>query len=261
MRGLGAVFYGGEGVGKTSFAAQWAKLGPVKFISPGETGFEDLVMVGDIPSGCTNVTVNTFEALDKECSNVKEKTLVIDGLLELQTLIFDYVCRKHYDGVWEGKDGFTSFFRGQRVDSPPYCIKLLDKLNMLLNEGKNVLLLGHVFTITLPNTLGADFLSHVVALDDGDKGGMRTVLMHWAPNVIFMNIDIAISRATETERRIVMEGKAKDSDNRLMYTMKSPGHAAKNRLKLPPVIPMGGSAEEAFQNFYNKLPQNIQDNL
>lgn len=260
-RGLGLVVYGGEGVGKTSWAAQFANIGTVKIVSVKETGVDDLQMVGDIPSSVKSVTVHNFEDLDEQTKVVLEDTLVIDSLMGVQTYIFDYVCRTQYNGKWDGREGFTSYWKGQRVDSPPVFDRWLDRLSALLANGKNVILIGHVFTVTLPNTFGADYLSHVVALDDGDKGGLRSCLMRWAPNVLFMNIDVNITRATEVTNQIVMEGKAHDTDTRLLYTQKSPGHAAKNRLKLPPVISLGHSAKEGFDAFIKALPKVVVDTL
>lgn len=260
-RGLGLVIYGGEGVGKTSFAAQFAKVGSVRFINVKETGVADLQMVGDIPEGVISVDVDNFEELEKEVINSTEQTLVVDSLMGVQSFIFDFVCRTQYNGIWDGKEGFTSYWKGQRVDSPPVFDKLLDRFSKILSQGRNVILLGHVFTVTLPNTLGADYLSHVVALDDGDKGGLRSCLMRWASNVLFMNINVDINISTKSERRVTTEGKAYDQDKRCIYTTKSPGHAAKNRLKLPPVISMGDSAPEAFDKFIKALPDAVKMNL
>lgn len=260
-RGLGLVFYGTEGVGKTSLAIQFGQLGPATMLSVRESGYDDLQMVGDIPNGVDNINVKSYEDLIKAVKEFKGKTLIVDSLMGVQALLFDYVCRTQYHGKWDGEKGFTSYWMGQRVDSPPEFDKLLDQFDYHLNHGRNVILIGHVFTVVLPNTLGADFKSHVVALDDGDKGGLRSCLMRWAPNVLFMNISLDIRVATEGKGDIVTEGKAHDNDKRLMYTTKSPGHAAKNRLHLPPVIFLGESAEEGFANFIKALPQAVRDKL
>lgn len=259
--GLKLVFYGGEGIGKTGLALQHAMLGPLKCLStPGETGFEDLEIVGEVPEGCVNVDVGSWEELVKETKNCEEQVLVVDGLSGVQKMLFDYVCKTVYNGIWEGRDGFTSYYKGQRVDSPPYLESYMCILDKLRASGTHIILIGHMVTATEPNTLGADFLSHVIDMDQGDKGGIRSIITKWAQAILFLNIDVAITRATETDRsKQVMEGKAKDDDNRLIYTTKAPGHSAKNRLKLPPVIPMGHSAEEAFKNLWKHMPQAYQD--
>jgi hypothetical protein len=261
-RGIGIVLYGGEGLGKTSWAVQWAALGSVKVISVNEIGYDSLAMVGDVPEGCRNIKINNFEELDKEIISATEDVIVIDSIGGVQEKLFDFVCRTQFNGNFEE---FTSYYKGYRSNSPPVFGKWLERLERHLQLGRHVIIIGHMITTSIPNTSGADYLSHVVALDDGDKDGMRQRLMRWAPNVLFLNIDVAITRSTErgtgTEKGLVLEGKADDRDNRYFFTTKAPGHAAKNTLKLPPVIPAGASAKEAFNNFINKLPESLRNNL
>jgi hypothetical protein len=257
--GLGLVLYGGEGIGKTSLALKFAEFGQLKCLSIKETGYGDLAVTGDVPEGCTNVNISNYEELLQETKTAPQ-VLVIDSLSGLQNILFDYVCRTQYKGVWDGKDGFSSYYKGQRVDSPPILSAYTDMLSLLRSRGKHVIMIGHMVTTTEPNTMGADFLSHVIDMDQGDKGGCRSVITKWAQAILFMNIDVAITRATETAKdRTVMEGKARDDDNRLIYTTKSPGHSAKNRLNLPPIIPMGHSSKDAFLNLYKALPKPYQD--
>lgn len=261
-RGIGLVLYGGEGLGKTSFAVQWAALGSVKVISINEIGYDSLNMVGDVPENCTNIKVNNFEDLHQAVVSTTEDTLVLDSVGGIQEKIFDYVCRTQFEGNFEE---FMSYHKGPRSNSPPVFGKFLELLDRHLQAGRHVIVIGHMITTTVPNTSGADYLSHVLALDDGEKDGMRQRLMRWSPNVLFLNIEVAITRSTErgvgNEKGIVLEGKADDRDNRFFYTTKAPGHAAKNTLKLPPVIPAGHSAQEAFNNFIAKLPAVLRDSL
>lgn len=260
--GLKLTFYGGEGIGKTGTALQFGLLGSLKCLSCGESGYIDLEIVGEVPENCTNVQVKTWEQLVRETKNCEEKVLVIDSLSGLQTMLFDYVCRTVYNGVWDGKDGFSSYWKGQRVDSPVYLDSYLNELEKLRTSGTHVILIGHMVTTSESNTLGADYLSHVLDMDQGDKGGVRSLITKWSQAVIFMNIDVAITVATERDKtRQVLEGKAKDDDNRLMYTTKAPGHSAKNRLKLPPIIPMGDSALQAFKNLWANMPQAYKDQM
>lgn len=257
MRGLGLVLYGSEGIGKTGLALQFSFLGPLKCLSIGESGYDDLEIINEVPEGCANYTIHSWEQVVQHTQSMEETVLVIDSLSGLQKLLFQYVCKTAYKDDWEK---FTAYWKGQRVDSPAVLSSYLNLLDKLRGQGKHIILIGHMVTVQEPNTLGADYLSHVLALDDGDKGGLRSCIKQWAQAILFMNIDIAITRATETGRnQIVMEGKAKDDDNRLIYTTKAPGHSAKNRLALPSIIPMGSSASEAFQALWDKMPQKYKD--
>lgn len=257
VRGLGLCFYGGEGMGKTGLALQHAHLGSLLCLSCGESGYDDLQTIDEVPPGCTNVIVESYSELVSLTQKSKESVIVVDSLSGVQRMLFDHVCQTMYSGDWEK---FTSYWKGQRVDSVAVFSEYLNLLDRLRSQGKHIILIGHMVTTQEPNTLGADYLSHVIALDDGDKGGLRSSLRQWAQAILFLNIDIAITRATETNRnQVVMEGKAKDDDNRLIYTTKAPGHSAKNRLKLPPIIPMGQSAKEAFINLWKAMPKVYQD--
>lgn len=261
--GLKLVVYGGEGIGKTDWARQFGILGPVDFVSCGESGLTDLQEVNPVEYPIEDIVVESYEGLLKATKSCEAKTFVVDALSGpngVQELIFDYVCRKLYNGNW---DDFKSYWGGQRTDSPKVLAEWLAELTILRNKGTNIILIGHMITTTLPNTLGADYLSHVLDMDMGDKGhGMRSLVTKWAQAILFMNIDVAITLATETDKkRRVVEGKAKDDDCRLMYTTKTPGHSAKNRLGLPPLINMGESAKEAFTNFWKQLPDVYQDTL
>lgn len=258
-RGLGLVFYGGEGIGKTGVALQFSILGPLTCFSIEESGYEDLELVNEVPDNCANVTIDNYDQLINGLKKIKEGVIVIDSLSGLQKILFDYVCKTVYNDNW---DKFTDYWKGQRVDSPIFLSQLLNLLESFRARGIHVILTGHMVTTTESNTLGADYLSHVIDMDQGDKGGLRSNVTKWAQAVIFMNIDVAITRATELAKdKTVMEGKAKDDDNRLMFTTKAPGHSAKNRLQLPPIIPMGSSAKEAFKNLWSHMPKAYQDLL
>lgn len=258
-RGLGMVFYGGEGIGKTGTALQAAVLGDLTCFSIKESGFEDLQVVGEVPSNATNINIESWEELMHHTKKFDKQVFVLDSLSGLQAILFEYVCKVNYKSDW---GDFTSYWKGQRVDSPPFLDEFLMRLDVLRSKGVHVILIGHMVTTSETNTLGADYLSHVIDLDQGDKGGLRSCITKWAQAVIFMNIDVAITRSTELAKdKTVLEGKAKDDDNRIMFTTKAPGHSAKNRLQLPPIISMGSSASEAFKNLWSHMPKAYKDLL
>ncbi len=258
MRGLALLIYGGEGMGKTGTALQFAHLGPLTCISVGETGYEYLEIINEVPAGCTNYIAESYEEVHKITKSMKEGVLVIDSLSGLQKLLFDYVCRIVYKGKF---DEFSSYWKGQRVDSPIYFDAYLDLLNSLCAKGIHVILIGHCLTTEVLNALGPDYVSHVLDMDYSDKGtSLRACVTKWAQAILFMDIDISITRVTERAKdKTVLEGKAKDNDNRLIYTTKSPNHSAKNKLQLPSIIPMGESAKEAFKNLWAAMPQAYKD--
>lgn len=259
-RGLALLIYGGEGIGKTGTALQFAHLGPLTCISAGETGYEYLDIINEVPSNCTNYVVESYEEIHSITKKMKEGVLVLDSLSGLQNMLFDYVCRIVYNGK---RDDFNNYWKGQRQDSPVFFDQYLNLLNSLCAKGIHVILLGHCITAEVLNALGPDYVSHMLDMDYSDKGAsLRSCATKWAQAILFMDIDIAITRVTERAKdKTVLEGKAKDDDNRLIYTTKSANHSAKNKLQLPPIIPMGSSAQEAFRNLWSHMPKAYQDLL
>lgn len=254
MRGLALVAYGSDGIGKTSWALRFPK--PVVCLSCKEEGYADLMLIDDVPQDCENINITDYSQLNANIREIESGTIVIDSTSGLQGLIFEYVCQTQHKGNWYN---FTNFWKGQRIDCPPVLQETLDLCNIAREKGVHVIFLGHMATESQPNSFGADYLSHVILMDDGDKGGIRSTLMHWAQGVLFMTINIDVDRTTIADKttKLTLEGKAKDKDTRIMYTTKSPGHNAKNRLNLPPIISMGESADEAFSNFWKRLPISI----
>lgn len=252
VKGLGLILYGKEGMGKTSLALRFSVLGPLTCLSVGDVGYEDLAILGEVPENSVNHKITKFDQLMTRIKAVEEGVLVIDSWSGVERLLFDHVCRMEFKG---NKDEFTSYWKGQRINSPPYMVELLDLLEMARNRGVHVITIGHSIVERVPNTMGADYIAHALKLDEGDKGGIRSCVKEWAQAILFMTVDIEISRVTEKEKGLVLEGKASDEDRRVMWTSLSPTHSAKNKLNLPPVIFLGNSAKEAFKNLWAKMPE------
>jgi len=251
LRGMTGVIYGREGMGKTSLGLQFP--GPIHCMSIGETGYQDLEVMGQVPDNSLNYVITSFQQLVQAVTKVTKGTILIDSTKGLQNKIFDFVLQAHYQN--STKD-FHAYSSGSRKESPVVLQQFLDLCNNKANEGVNVILIGHVGTISLPNTMGPDFLCHVINLDDGEKGlGMRSTLTAWAGFIFFLNLQVDITRVTEAAKGIAMEGKAREEDNRVIYTTLSTAHQAKNRWNMPPVIPMGRSPQDAWKNLSKHFPE------
>jgi hypothetical protein len=250
MRGLGIIVYGSEGIGKTTFALRFP--GPIDCLSVKETGYDNMAPLGMLPENITNYNIDSYEEVLFLIKKTKAKTLVLDSLSGLQQLLFNFVCRTHYDGNWEA---FTSYWKGQRVDSPAIFQSLLDECNEARARGVHIVLIGHMITIEMKNSMGPDYMCHALELDGGEQGGVCSVARKWAQAILFMNIDISINRIekTDSKTKTILSGKARDTEMRIMYTTKSTNHSAKNQLDLPPVIALGESSQEAFNNFWKHI--------
>jgi hypothetical protein len=253
-RGLVGVIYGKEGTGKTSLGLQFP--GPVKCLSVGENGYDYLADVNAVPENSINIAINTFEQLVDESKKITAGTLLVDSLKGVQKLIFDYVQTKYYEGNFTK---FNAFSEGPRKFSPPVLQNYLDLLSQKASLGVNIILLAHMGTASVPNTLGADYLSHVILLDDGDRGGMRSTVTSWAGFIFFLNNAISLTIRTETNKAgQITEGKAENVDQRWIFTTTSPVHQAKNRWNMPAQISMGKNPKEAFSNLWKYVPENYK---
>jgi AAA domain len=251
-RGLAGIIYGKEGMGKTSLGLQFTP-GPVYCKSMGENGYEYLEDVGAVPANSVNSNVRSFEQLVKEVQACSSGTLLFDGLKGLQSLIFDYVTKKYYE---DSVKSFNSYSSGLRKESPMVLTNFLDLCSQKVQQGVNTIFLGHMSTVTLPNTMGADYMSHVIAMDDGDKGGMRSTMTSWAGFIFFLNMSIEIEIKTASMKDgTATEGKANEADRRWIYTTTSAIHQAKNRWNMPPKISMGKTVKEAWTNLYKFIPE------
>lgn len=240
MRGLGLIIFGEPGIGKTSIAARFP--GPVQFFSINETGYADLADVDDIPPGVKNDDIFSVAELIKGVRTSKAKTIVIDGCSGMQQVYFEKACQECYDGDWAK---FSAFSNGPRVAVPPLVTEFEILLTQKRNQGHHIVLLGHMKTETKPNSMGPDTLIHTLDMDKAING----VFTKWAQAVLFMALDIEVQKS-----RQLGTAKAKDSTIRVMHTSTAPGHVAKNRLNLPDIIPLGDSAQTAFDAFWGKIP-------
>jgi len=255
IRGMAGVIYGREGMGKTSLGLQFP--GPVHCMSIGETGYQDLEVVGQVPENSLNYIITSFQQLAQAITKVTKGTILIDSTKGLQGKIFEHVCQQFYKNDWMQ---FNSYSKGPRQESPVVFQQFLDLCTNKTNDGVNIILLGHVGTTTMANSMGPDYISHIINLDDNDKGlGMRSVLTAWAGFIFFLNLSIDINRVTDSAKGgLAMEGKAREDDNRVIYTTVSAAHQAKNRWGMPPIINMGKSPQEAWKNLSKHFPEAIR---
>jgi hypothetical protein len=255
-RGLSLLIYGIEGIGKTSFSLQFPK--PLNIAPIREPGFFNLEMVGEVPTGVTPLILKNYEDLKIAVEACQAKTLVLDSLSGFQEYLTKYVVNEYYDG---SNKKFEAFYNGLRQTCPKVISELIDLLEFKVNQGTNVIILGHRQTDVDPDAGGPDTKIQTIFGDIGVTGPF----VKWAQAILFMsgkkNVDVVTKSSGYGDNTKVLEGKAASSVTRLMYTSFSGNHIAKNLLHLPPVISMGKSAEESYNNFVNALPPKIQEVL
>lgn len=249
-RGLAGIIYGKEGMGKTSLGLRFP--GPVFCKSIFENGYVYLEDVGAVPDNTLNSNIRNWEVLVAETKATKSGTILIDSLKGFQAILFEYVCQNYYESSWVQ---FNSYSSGARKESVTILQTYLDLLSQKTAEGVNVVILGHMGTATLTNALGPDITCHMISMEDGDKGGIRSTLTAWSGFIFFLYLQVEITRNVELSKdRKVLEGKADSGDVRIIYTTTSLSHQAKNRWNMPNQIRMGKNADEAWANLSKHIP-------
>lgn len=252
MKGLGLIEMGIEGVGKTGFALQFPK--PLKCLSVKEEGYEDLDIIGEVPEGCENVVVKDWRQFRKELEDTSPATIVIDSTSGMQQILFEHCIQVDFEG---DQDKFMDFYKGPRQVAPRYMMAMCDMLSSLRAIGTHILVLSHTETDVFKNPEGVDYSKVEIDMDKG----IRQPLVKWAQSILYMTMDSGTSQVTRMEKGVAKEAKMNSGDKRVIRCDKSMTYTSKNKLKLPPVISMGSSAQEAYQNFFAKLPPKVQQSL
>lgn len=252
MRGLGLIIHGPPGIGKTSFALQFPK--PLKCLSLHEAGYDDLELIDEVPEGCTNINCEDYNEFLRELQSGDAPTKVVDSTSGLQQLLFDHVCEKEYGGDF---DAFLAYYKGPRMSCPRYVAKLETVLENLRRQGTNVIFLSHSKVETVRNPDGLDYNSISLDIDEG----IRSTLIKWSQSILYMTMSTFEERITKEKGGKAIEAKMSNEDRRVIRCSQSLTYTSKNKLKLPPLIPMGANAQETFARFRSKLPQSLQQVL
>lgn len=215
------VLYGGEGIGKTTLAAQF----PDPLILDTEDGTNQLdvarVVVGDWQTMRTAVAAL---AVDRQGFS----TLVVDSIDWAERLLVEWVCKDN------GKDSVEAFGFGKGwVMVAEQMGKFLDSLDNLVRAGMNVVLVGHstVKRVSPPEmTEGYD--RHELKLSKQ----VSPLVKEWADAVIFLNYRTRVVEGNDGR------AKAVGGKERFMFAERCAAFDAKNRYGLPAEMPMNIAA-------------------
>lgn len=212
------VIYGPEGIGKSTFAAQFPQ--PLFIDTEGSTNF---MSVSRLPSP------TGWEMLLDEVRYVRDnptlcRTLVVDTIDWAERMCVEGVCQKHnvsgIESFGYGK-GYTyvkeEFARG---------LKLLSEV---VSSGVNVVLTAHaqLRKFEQPDEMGA---YDRWELKLGSKSGSQTspLVKEWSDLLLFANYKIMTVATDNTGKKVKAQG-----GRRVMYTAHHPCWDAKNRFGLP----------------------------
>lgn len=210
------VVYGPEGIGKSTFAAQFPE--PLFIDTEGSTDNMDVSRL-DKPS--------SYTMLKNEIAWVKAnpticKTLVIDTIDWAESLVIADVCAQH------GKKGIEDFGWGNGYTyTKEEMGRLLNQLGELVDLGINVVLTAHaqMRKFEQPDEMGS-YDRWELKLGKKTSSQTAPLVKEWADMVLFANYKTVVMTADNGKKKAT-------GGQRVLYTQHHPAWDAKNRHGLP----------------------------
>jgi hypothetical protein len=157
----------------------------------------------------------------------------------MEQLCFKYHCKEYFADDWTSK-GFFSYYAGPTGAAQKDWPEFIEKLEMLRESGKNVILIAHSQVKQFENPDGPNYERYTPFLDKR----IWAATHRWAPCIFFYQFQVDV-------QKIGIKHKAKsDTERRLICTVHSSSYDAKNRYGLDPIIHAGESGKDAYQAFY-----------
>lgn len=214
------VVYGPEGIGKSTFAAQFPE--PLFIDTEGSTDNMDVSRL-DKPS--------SYTMLKNEIAWVKAnptvcKTLVIDTIDWAESLVIADVCAQH------GKKGIEDFGWGNGYTyTKEEMGRLLNQLGELVDLGINVVLTAHaqMRKFEQPDEMGS-YDRWELKLGKKTSSQTAPLVKEWADMVLFANYKTVVMTADNGKKKVT-------GGQRVLYTQHHPAWDAKNRHGLPEGMP------------------------
>lgn len=217
------VLYGPGGIGKSTLAA--AAPGPVAFLDLddslrhigehlGEYGHKPLILEG----------IDSWQAM--------RDALHAPGWDSIRTIVVDSTTKAEEYGVADTLKMVPHEKGGnvKRLEDYGYgkgymhvyetFLQLLGDLDVHVREGRNVILVCHDCTSTVPNPQGEDWIRYEPRLQTSTSGkaSIRLRTREWADHVLFFGYDIDVKK-----------GKGKGCETRTLYPFELPHCMAKTR--------------------------------
>ena len=224
------VIYGPEGIGKSTFAAQFPE--PVFIDTEGSTDNMDVARM-DKPT--------SWAMLKNEIAFIKAnsdacKTLVIDTIDWAEQLAVSYVCSQHQ------KNGIEDFGWGKGYTYVQEEIgRLLNSLSELVDIGINVVLTAHaqIKKFEQPDEMGA-YDRYELKLGQKTSSKTAPLVKEWADMVLFANYKTFVMTTDDGKKKA-------QGGERVIYTNHRPAWDAKNRHGLLDQLPFDfGSIAHIF---------------
>jgi hypothetical protein len=238
------LLYGPGGIGKTTLAAHAA--GPVAFVDLDDSLPRLRPQLGALAAGIRTVPDVTGWAELREA-------LQSDGWDAIRTIVIDTatraeeMCAAHVLATVPHEKGH----RVQRLEDYGYgkgsghvfetFLPLLGVLDRHCRAGRNVILVAHDCTTSVPNPAGEDWLRYEPRLQSpaSGKASIRLRVREWADHVLFMGYDVNVK-----------DGKGQGAGTRTLYPAELPHCMAKSRTCQMP-IPVAGDPADLWKSLFN----------
>lgn len=223
------VLYGPGGIGKTTAAC----------CAPGPTA------IFDLDESLHVIRQQLPEELAKQINSVDRRlwvngwqgirdTLHMDGWDEIQTIIVDSGTKAEematdwvLKNVKHEKDGVVirriedyGFGKGYRHIYDTFATLLCD-LDQHARSGRNVIMICHECTASVPNPMGEDWIRYEPRLQHSDKNSIRLRVKEWADHLLFVGYDIRVGEDGK--------GDSRSGSTRTVYPVERPHCMAKSR--------------------------------
>lgn len=223
-KGQRIVLYGTGGIGKSTLAC--LAPGPVAFIDADESLaiLKSQLVEADVPLPSL-VNAHDWESMRAELKSDgwdKIKTIVGDTatMMEQWATSFTLKTVPHEKGHKVQRIEDYGFGKGYQHIYDTF-LGLLADFDRHVRAGRNVILIAHECTSTVPNPRGEDYLRYEPRLQNPSSGkaSIRHRLKEWADHVLFLGYDVEVDK----------DGVAQGQGTRTLYSAELPFCMAKSR--------------------------------
>lgn len=214
--------YGPDGVGKSEFGAS----APKPYFLAAENGTNELnVDRESVP------TFAKFGELLHDLADSPYETAVVDTLDWMESVVNAEVLRTKKLSNGKTAESIEDYGYGKGyVHAMEFWEQVFPLMDMLLEKGKNVILLGHSLVKKFEDPATPQgYERYQVKLHSSPNCDVAAMFREYTDTVLFINYETA---TVEDDKRRAFGGNA-----RFMYTERRPGFDAKNRFGLPFQIP------------------------
>lgn len=231
------LFYGVEGVGKSTLAAHAPE--PIYLDLEDGTSLLDCARYPFRAAPGGHVA-ETYEEIVGALDDLREaehdfKSVVIDTIDRLEPLLWEFVCRRDSESskkTYESIEDY-GYGKGYQVALDEWRA-LGHKLDVLrTRKGMNIIMVGHAQVRTFKNPEGDDYDRYSLRVHDKAAGFLR----EWCDVLGFATFEGGAAKAAGDSR-----ARGYATGRRLVHLERSAAFDAKSRIPLPGAIELAGDA-------------------